>query len=433
MSNGLPPAQETRKKKARHQNPQLRVVFDTNALYVTPTSIGSASDLVRKEIADLIAEAKYPDLDILWYFPEIVRHERQYQMQTEALKLRSAINKIERLLSHNLALTDKVLSDHVERKINESEGTLGLQEIKLDHNKVDWGVLINAASYRLPPFSAGEKEKGFRDAIVAESFIQLVAESPKTPRICRLVLVTSDELLSKAVDNRISGLPNASVLPGIDELKGLINTLVSDVDEEFIAGLIPKATKLFFTLSDSKNTQLFYKEDVQSQIREKFKRELAAHPEGTTFRSNGTWTINYPNFSRKEGKRIFWTSRIDIDAEVGNVTIERESIGAVNMPSLKDMYEGQVIFGESEKPQPIVHGWIQPPNYISVPVAGTRVLSPSGWYTTTYPKENKVVTQKGKDVYEVLWSAEVTQAKMLKKERIEGIRHVEVNWQPVSP
>ncbi len=328
MSNDLPPTQETQKKKHKRQNPQLRVVFDTNALYVTPTSIGSASDLVRKEIGDLIAEAKYPDLDILWYFPEIVRHERQYQMQTEALKLRSAINKIERLLSHNLALTDRVLSDHVERKINESEKTLGLQEIKLDHNKVDWGALINAAIYRLPPFSAGEKEKGFRDAIVAESFVQLVAESPKTPRICRLVLVTSDELLSKAVDKRISGLPNASVLSSIDELKGLINTLVSDVDEEFIAGLKPKATRLFFTASDDKDTQLFFKGDVQGRIRAKFKQELAARPEGTTFRSDGTWTVNYPNFARKEGRRIFWTSRIDIAVEAGNVTTERQSSAA---------------------------------------------------------------------------------------------------------
>ena len=80
MSTDLSPAQAPPKKKRKHQKSQLRVVFDTNALYVSPTSIGSASDLVRPEIADLIAEAKYPDLDILWYLPEVVRHERQYQM-----------------------------------------------------------------------------------------------------------------------------------------------------------------------------------------------------------------------------------------------------------------------------------------------------------------------------------------------------------------
>ena len=78
---------ETRpsKRSRRLGRSELRVVIDTNALYVTPTSIGSASDLVRTEIATIISEAKYPDLEISWYIPEIVRHERQYQMQTEAL------------------------------------------------------------------------------------------------------------------------------------------------------------------------------------------------------------------------------------------------------------------------------------------------------------------------------------------------------------
>jgi len=125
------------KKKKKNQKSQLRVVFDTNALYVTPTSLGSASDLLRQEIADLIADSKYPDLDILWYLPEVVRHERQYQMQTEALKLRPAINKIERLLGHNLALTDQILLDHVKTKIDERKDQLGLQELALDHGHVD--------------------------------------------------------------------------------------------------------------------------------------------------------------------------------------------------------------------------------------------------------------------------------------------------------
>src|SRR6266851_254583 len=126
MSVDLPPDSRSEKKKQKAKKSQLRVVFDTNALYVTPTSIGSASDLVRQEIVNVIADTKYPDLDILWYLPEIVRHERQYQMQAEALKLRSAINKIERLLSHNLALTDSALLDQVKTKIEEKENALRL-------------------------------------------------------------------------------------------------------------------------------------------------------------------------------------------------------------------------------------------------------------------------------------------------------------------
>src|SRR5258708_22677414 len=126
------PVDSSPKNRRKARKSQLRVVFDTNALYVTSSGFGAASDLVRQEIANLIAEAKYPDLEILWYLPESVRHERQYQMQVEALKLRPAINRIERLLGHNLALTDDVLLERVKFNIEEKKKQLGLLEVKLD-------------------------------------------------------------------------------------------------------------------------------------------------------------------------------------------------------------------------------------------------------------------------------------------------------------
>ncbi len=426
-------AQEPPKKKHKQQKSQLRVVFDTNALYVSPGSLGSASDLVRQEIADLIAESKYPDLDILWYLPEVVRHERQYQMQAEALKLRSAINRIERLLSHNLALTDQILLTHVETKISEKEKTLDLHELKLDHNKVDWSALIQAASYRLPPFSPGEQEKGFRDAIVAESFLQLAADSPKTPKLCRVVLVTKDGLLSQAVKDRISDHPNVSVLQTIEELKGLINTLVSDVDEEFIASLKPKAAKLFFTTSDDKDTLLF-RDDIQGRIREKFRAELAARPEGTSFRSNGTWTVNYPNFARKDGRRIFWISRIDIDVEAGNVTKGSEFVESFNVPLSSErlnMYSN--LYSASYTPvSPPSRGTVDIPLYRSLLTSEQNQISTVTLGGSGLLSASRVVTQRGTDVYEVVWTAEVTLAKELKKAVVEDIKHIGINWQPIS-
>ncbi len=56
----------TEKKRKRHRPPQLKVVFDTNALYVTSATAGSAIDLLRHDVSDLIAESKYPDLDIFF-------------------------------------------------------------------------------------------------------------------------------------------------------------------------------------------------------------------------------------------------------------------------------------------------------------------------------------------------------------------------------
>ena len=81
-------------KQRKHQRPQLRVVFDTNILFTD-----SASDLVRQEAVNLIKESTFPDLEIQWYLPEMVRHERQYQMQKRALELLPPIAKVERLLA----------------------------------------------------------------------------------------------------------------------------------------------------------------------------------------------------------------------------------------------------------------------------------------------------------------------------------------------
>ncbi len=143
--------------------------------------------------------------------------------------------------------------------------------------------------------------------------------SPKTPALCRVVLLTSDNLLTQAVRERISGSANASVLQGTEELKGLINTLVSNAGEDFIAQLKPKAAKLFFVAGDEKEA-LFYKEDVKGRLENKFAAHLALRPEGTSFRTNLSWTISKPNFSRKQGRRIFWISRIEIEVEIGIVS-----------------------------------------------------------------------------------------------------------------
>jgi hypothetical protein len=432
-----PQPKKAPKQKIKASKSRLKVVFDTNALYVTPTSLGSASDLVRQEIADLIAEAKYPDLELLWFLPEVVRHERQYQMQAEAMKLRSAINRIERLLGHNLALTDEVLLNRVDTAILAKASSLGLTELKLNHELVDWSSLIKAATYRLPPFQPGEKEKGFRDAIVLESFLQLVSESPKTPQLCRVVLVTSDALLKEAVEKRIADSINVSVLSDVEELKGLINTLVSDVTEDFIAALRPKARKLFFTSDKDKDT-LYYKADIGQQLKEKFATELTKKPEGASFRKDGTWYINSPNFAKKEGRRIFWNSRVEIEVESGKYTPEDPSgpVAYGVSPGLLSAYANANAPG-------LTPPWASYDDWKSISYANasapTFALSAplqvdynSLAFVSGTPSTRRVVTHKGRDIYEVLWSAEVSMDKDLKKGKIEEIRHIELAFPPTA-
>src|ERR1019366_2686769 len=131
------------------------------------------------------------------------------------------------------------------------------------------------AVYRRPPFQLGDKEKGFRDALLVEAFTQLVAESPKSPQVCRVVLISADALVKEAVEARISETSNVAVLHDIEALKGLVNTLISQVDEAFIEMLKPKASKLFFITGEREDT-LFFKEGIVRLLQGRFTKELAS-------------------------------------------------------------------------------------------------------------------------------------------------------------
>ncbi len=250
---------------------------------------------------------------------------------------------------------------------------------------------------------------------MAESFLQLLASSPRTPDLCRVVLVTSDGTLTQAVKERIADSPNASVLASVEELKGLINTIVSNVGEEFIAQLKPKAAKLFFVSSDAKEV-LFYKEKIRERLMEKFKSDLETKPQGTTFRENGTWRIDLPNFSRKEGRRVFWTSRIEIDVEAGTVITQNE-------PS------NLAAWVTGDRPVQQDPG-STPYTFLSTPITLQSVLQNIDYRNLI--SEKKVISHKGRDVFETLWSTEVTMSKELKKPIIEDIKHIELSCQPIS-
>ena len=201
-------------------------------------------------------------------------------------------------------------------------------------------MMLHFAIFHLKP---EKKEKGFRDAIIAEAFTQMISRSPKTPDICRVVMVTSDELLGVSIENKIVGCQNVKVFKDIDELKGLINTLVSQVTEEYVESLKEKAGKYFFVEKDK--TTLFYKENIREQIKGKYESELKELPEGADTRENGTWYISPPRFDRKVGQRVFWYTQFRVEAEafksVGVTTTElSQSMGLTN---LSGVYAGMSI------------------------------------------------------------------------------------------
>ena len=118
----------------------------------------------------------------------------------------------------------------------------------------------------MAPFSRGEKEKGFRDALVLESFCQLVQASPKTPAVCRMIILVQDELLARTIEQRLDGARNVKIFQSIAELEEFINSLASKVTEDFIKSIRGKVHNLFIEKGNDNN--IYLKMNVREQIQE---------------------------------------------------------------------------------------------------------------------------------------------------------------------
>ena len=122
------------------------------------------------------------------------------------------LKKLERLLDHKLNITPDILATRVEVAINDQIEKMSITILNLDTNAVDWPTVITRAVRREPPFEAGNTEKGFRDCLIAQTFFQLVQDSPTTPGHCRLAVVTSDERLTEYVREETNEAKNVRVL-----------------------------------------------------------------------------------------------------------------------------------------------------------------------------------------------------------------------------
>lgn len=372
--------------------PELKVVFDTSVLF---TQV--ASDLVKNEVGDIIAKnAHHNDLTIQWYLPEVVLDERRYQMESKAFDFLPSIVKLEKLLGHNLNITEDILVHRVDEAIKRQLAELGISSLPIDTSVIDWHALIKRSVNRHPPFEPGEKEKGFRDSIIAESFRQLVQQSPTTPSICRLVMITDDNLLTEYILDITKDSNNVKVLSTINELESLINTLVSEVTEEFVTGLSEQVKKYFFDKGNEES--LYYKENIRDKTGEQYGEELKAAPKKGLLRENGTWRISEPVFIKKERQRLCWITPIRVEAKLYKYEIPESISGSL-------LGRSYALNSEVEQ-----RGALPTLANIGAPL-------------------KKVEISSGKSNFEIHWSVNITPSKKLTAPRIEKIRFVSTTWE----
>lgn len=389
----------------KNKPPRLLVFFDTNVLF---TQV--ASDLVKNDVRKIIEEnSNHVDLDVSWRLPAVVVEERRFQMLSKGRDLLPNLQKLEKLLGHSFGVGDDTLELHVENAISKSLKDLGIEVVDANTDEVDWKDIISRATSRRPPFEPGDKEKGFRDAVIAQSFLQTLASNPTTPNICRLVFVTSDQRLSDYIEEQSKSAKNVRLLNNLDELESLINTLVSKVSEEFAEELTKKASKMFFVKQDDKT--LYYKETVKEKIRDQYSEVFDDPIIDGCLRDQGTWWISEPIFVKKVRQRVHWISMVepafeiyhyeDADSPPDN-EFGRALAGLSGLADRNRGAHGTGEFGlrESAVRKGFAKGLL------------SQALS-----------QSKVTDIEGRDRFEVHWSASLSQAKNLTRPSIDEIKY----------
>ncbi len=404
------------KQRARKRRSELRVVFDTSVLYTR-----SGSELLRAEAIEIVRrESKHQDLRVRWYLPEVVVGERRFQMEAKALELLEKVRELEELLGKKLKVTEGMIKDCIGRSVERQMKSLGVEIAPLRVGEVDWDRVIEDAICRVAPFEPGTKEKGFRDALICECFMQVVSERVGDGRRCKVVFVTGDRLLAEAVRGRIEGMENVLVVESLEELRGFVNTLVGNVSEEFVAEMRARAGECFYG-GDNRDA-VYSRSDVRGKIEAKFREKLGEVPNRGSRRENGKWAIGDPSFERKKGERIYWATRIRVQAKAW---VEPEFIctyggtevatGPLLEMSGQPGLSGIDVLGESEAPRGgrTIEEWM----------GGGGPVSP---VLPEYLSLARMV--EGETVFEVRWSVSVTRQGTLIRPRVGRISYVGTAW-----
>jgi hypothetical protein len=161
---------------------KIHVVLDTNAVFTD-----APEQLLNNETREFLAEiAQSSDPETTVYLPDVVRLERRHQMSQRARKLLPGLAKLEALLGHKLGISEEIVDQRVEKSTLDQLAAAGLVELGVDESKIDLKNLILRSVTRQAPFDPGEKEKGFRDAIILETFYQKVENLPTSSQVCRI-------------------------------------------------------------------------------------------------------------------------------------------------------------------------------------------------------------------------------------------------------
>lgn len=316
---------------------KTHIVLDTNAIFAGKgqESSGTTDNFLPSKVIAVINDPKHKKLNLSWAIPRMVRNEREHHMREAAKSAVSHASKMPRLF--NKALWDisqvhKRISDLAEEDLNSH----GVSVVECDMSRVNWDALTYAAGFRQLPFSPdNSKEKGFKDAVVAETFFQFCSDViDKTTDTA--IVVTNDELLREHILARTQG-KRVKVVENIDALSNELNVLASDIPPSLAQQLPSVAVSLL------KDDATFWA-SVYQEIEAKHAASINSYPNANNVRVFKR-TFQPPVFLRKEMTRVSFQCRLDIEL-VGSFWVpappSQEALAAFN---LAGSYSGSGVYG----------------------------------------------------------------------------------------
>lgn len=310
-------------------------------------------------------------------------------MREAAEKLLGGVGKLESLVGVNWGVNAEWVSRAVATAVDTQFAELKVGVLSLKTSVVDWDALIEASVRRLAPFDKGDKEKGFRDAIVCETFMQLVQTLPSGSRE-QAVLVTADTLLTEAVKARLHGVSNAKIVSDLDGLRGTLNIMLSQVPPEFAQELIAKANAMFYV--PSQTDTMYYTHKVDETIKIRFPETFSALPEGASNIAVLGSMMHHTNFERKEGQRVYFVNRLIYELKATRLEVSAGDSQQVNLNPLAQIKNS--LLGSMR----------------NVETVATRTA-----------------------IFDIHWSATLSQTKKLQRENIDDYRLASVNETLVLP
>ncbi|WP_168793584.1 PIN domain-containing protein [Paraburkholderia aromaticivorans] len=222
-------------------NSKLHVMLDTNVFM-------SQSRFIASKVSKVIKDPSHAALNIRWVIPEMAQLEREYQFRQKLKHVLAAAKEMPAFFVNTWVGDAEALYKEIARVGQSELDELGIAVRQCDPARVDWRKIMSSAGSRLPPFDPNpENEKGFKDAIVAETFEQLCGDLPAYGAESA-ILVTDDGLLASHVASR--NYPNGKVIRGLDALQSELNFLVSDIQPVMFEDLQEKANALIATADE---------------------------------------------------------------------------------------------------------------------------------------------------------------------------------------